>query len=1068
MDIPGKDIEGRQFSPVALTKGLDQETNKFTVEAGTLSDCLNYNVTTLGYTRAKGLWWYDGTIDHAITNMWMITVDDDESSTIGANGFTLGGAVSWDDGDSTGTVCYYDRVAGTPDYTLLGVIGIRGTQPAAGDVLVDTEYGTSLTLGAMTYPPSELITARYPDTGDYIADNITDCTNFLNRIVDAAFTSNSDVVTLGTYNTYHGTVPGLGAITGGWQLDDVVYVVRDTYATTFDYGVLELIPGNDVLVPLAAGGFEQVCVARVILTSGSWVEGTAAGTVVFKPSASTADFRELGVTAFPEHLGMDVTGVYITQTVADGSSNMARIPIDSDPATAETKGLVWKGTVRGWEWVDTGWTIDYDTGLVAPNVAASPLFISSVVAATRLTAVTAVSTAANVGDVPYIAWVNPTNVTTDNAAYATASLLAGESTKILKCSMPVNLIPHDDVKIVGITVTVQARFTTAAGARDVDVRLINATNGASFYQSANRARRTELTGAAVDYTYGSSTDTWGVSDISAEDLNDGDIYIQLQYLNNAGVTSQVEIDYVSYEVAYVPNDEKIWFYNGATDVAVGVIHAFQMGGGTWGATPPDEYAYGEMSFHGIDDPAEIGVGMVMRTNAVGGAGILSIASVTSAPAYNLLPSEAEMRAERALYETIRQNYYENDSAEAIYGVSGAGPAFTDDGSTFSFIKTPLTAEVDKPRSIAFHDNRLALGFKTGHVVNSAVGVPNDMSALDDASSWGVGDRVTGLISMKGGVLGVFSESSIRTLEGADAEEGIMRTISSTAGANEYTMQNIVGPYFADNRGVSSVEASQNYGDFDMNRATDAVRSWIQERIQATDDLTTSATGPVCSVAVRNQNQYRLFFADGYILVLYFRADGTIAPSIMNYSIIDDSAGSTDYVPTFINSTILTTGRERIVMGTALGSVFIIDGGDAIYFPPPEASESDDPGMYSPDCYFVLNPVNFGAPDRAHKVYHTVVQGQFYGAQTVEAWGDTNYIFEQTGTAQETIVFGDYAGTPIFNSKNEIDSVYLEMLSDGFSLKLKTTMDGSQPHTFQSVLYRTSPKGSDRNRVSKAY
>ncbi len=68
----------------------------------------------------------------------------------------------------------------------------------------------------------------------------------------------------------------------------------------------------------------------------------------------------------------------------------------------------------------------------------------------------------------------------------------------------------------------------------------------------------------------------------------------------------------------------------------------------------------------------------------GGGGLL-IATVTSAPEYNLLPSSAEIEAANSKYEVILANYYENDDAEAIYGVTGAGPAFTFDGNNFSLI-----------------------------------------------------------------------------------------------------------------------------------------------------------------------------------------------------------------------------------------------------------------------------------------------------------------------------------------------------------------------------------------------
>ena len=1042
--LAGKDVEGREYQPVVFAGGLDQETSRFVVPPGTLSDCLNYNASTKGYTRAQGLWYYDGTLDEAVHNMWFVGGDDDESSLVGP-GFSLGGSITWGTA-SSGRVVYYERGAATPpdpDYTMLGILDISGAVPTDGDVISESETSTTWTLtGPMTYPAATLATAQNPDTGAYIADTVTKYLTFLNDTVNHRLVSQTGVVAAiapSTFATYHGQVPGIGPISGGWQFEDKVYVTRDSYGVSFSYGTIELIPGDDVLVELDPIGTERVSIAGVELTSGSWSAGDAAGWVVFKPSASTTDFTALA--APKTALG------HITDLTA---TNMATMLTTTPPR----KGLVWRGTVHGWEWVDTGWTINYNTGTNSPNVRAAPLFTEDLVAAQRATGSLPVGVGSSVGVAPYIDWVTPNNILADDAANATCALTAVTTSYALKATIPANTLPQDDLAILGVTVTLEAHFTGATAPIDSSIRLVNAATGATFYRSANRARREDLILATPTViTYGSASDTWGIEDISAADINNGDVSIWIQY-SNTGVGT-VLVDYVSFDITYVPNTEKVWFNDGATDVANGVIHAFQTESGTF--ADPDNDAVGTMSLMSIGDPGAIGVGMEMWSEV--GAGVPSgilIAKVDSAPVYNVVPGWAELLAVDSRCQTILQNYYDNDDAEAIYGVTGATAAFTYDGESFAYLQTPLQRSVDKPRHVAFHDNRLALGFQPGTVVLSAVGTPNDFSAVNGASAWGVGDRITGLLSLPGSVLGVFSYASIRSLEGSNAEEGAMRTIAPTSGCREYTMQNIVGPYFADNRGISNIETSQNYGDFDLLRASDPVRTWLKDRLQDAASVRTVETRPVASVAIRNKNQYRLYFADGWVLVLYFGPEGKIAPTFMHY---DTAAYSDHYVPTFINSTVLSNGKERIVMGTEVGDVWIVDGSEVI---------QDPAGAIKPDCYIVTNPVNFGEPDRNQKHYHTVIQGQFAAAQTVQAWADTNYVFEETGAAQTTVTFGSYSNTPIFTSKNEIDSAYLPILADGYSLKLQTTMDGSIPHSFQSLLYRESPKGMDRNRVSKTY
>ena len=858
------------------------------------------------------------------------------------------------------------------------------------------------------------------------------------------------------------------------------------------------------------------------------------------------------------------------------------------------------------------------------------------------------------GSLPNITWTNKDNILTDNATNATSALGSGETTMYLKAQIPASIIPHDDVRVVGVEVSINAEFSGTAAPIDSVVRLVNEATDANFYLSDNRARRESLGGTAtitastisawgptntyldsasgfvaagfvvgqsatvtgftgnvannitngiitkvtntggdiavngtftgdtdwtkgtgwtipatdaqsdgsqaadsdlvntgivveagetylvtytvsawtagnvtavvgategtdrgsaatfvesitatdttpltlradvdfigtVDnisiaksgnitiggtdgdvivsedsgdsvtiighnyYVYGSSTDSWGNVDISAEDINNGDVHVLIQYFDETGLTGTAEVDYVSVDISYVPNNEKVWFWDGTTDVSTGVINSFQIESGDFGV-PND--AAGNMSFTSLSAPEDIGVGMSMYSEPAG-AGLL-VANVTNTPSYNLLPASDELIAEGSQFQVITANYYENDESEAVYGVTGAGPAFSYDGTSFSYLRAPLSASVDKPRHIAFHDNRLALGYPTGHVILSSIGVPNDFSAVNSASSWGVGDRVTGLISLAGTVLGVFSESSIRSLEGSDSSSGTMRTISSTTGCREYTLQNITGPYFADNRGISSLTASDKYGDFDMGRISDPVRTWIQTRMQERRTVQTLDTSPVASVAIRNKNEYRLYFRDGYVLVMYFRANGAVEPSFMHY---DTVAFGTNYVPTFINSHILSNGRERVVKGTENGDVWIVDGANVI---------QDIGSVTKPDCFLINNPINFGQPQGVHKHYHVVLQGQFFGAQAMDTWADSNYTFDETGPANDSIVFGDYSDTPLFESRSEVDSTYLPMLADGFSMKIQTTMDGSAPHTLQSLLFRASSKGIDRNRTPKAY
>ena len=270
------------------------------------------------------------------------------------------------------------------------------------------------------------------------------------------------------------------------------------------------------------------------------------------------------------------------------------------------------------------------------------------------------------------------------------------------------------------------------------------------------------------------------------------------------------------------------------------------------------------------------------------------------------------------------------------------------------------------------------------------------------------------------------------------------------------MQDIGTPYFADFRGLSTVQTTDKFGDFDLGRISFRITPFLKNRLQERRSIDTIPKKPIASLTARNKNQYRLYFEDGWILTMTFFEDKAPEFTLQHY---DTANLETTYVPTFVNSYVMTTGRERNIMGTSDGSMWVVDGANGI---------QNSSGLTEIDAYITLNPSNLNRPAGVNKFYHAVIQGQFFGHQEISAWSDTNYTFNETGTAHDIIQIGDDSDTPIFESLNNLDSVYTSMLADGYSLKLQTSLDGSRPHTLQSILFRASGKGVDRNSTDKAY
>jgi hypothetical protein len=289
---------------------------------------------------------------------------------------------------------------------------------------------------------------------------------------------------------------------------------------------------------------------------------------------------------------------------------------------------------------------------------------------------------------------------------------------------------------------------------------------------------------------------------------------------------------------------------------------------------------------------------------------------------NGLPALKDIIAAGSRYQFITANFFAREDWDGFYGVSGAGKAFSfaafdadDDGDEEQYLQFIYTNTVvpdeDKPRHIEFHQYHLALGYKDGTVRFSVPGEPENFDGLLGAAEVGVGDRVTGLLAMRGKALGVFCENSIYTILGDNADTFNVETLAPKTGAIEYTVVDMGIPLYCDNRGISTLEQSQKYGNFVGIRISQKVSPWILPRMTRADDLFSlnKGAGVVCAVPVRAKNQYRLFFRDGRVLILTMNGDGTLAFTYALYYL--NEAESQFLVPIAHSSQVDGDGRERI-------------------------------------------------------------------------------------------------------------------------------------------------------------
>lgn len=243
--------------------------------------------------------------------------------------------------------------------------------------------------------------------------------------------------------------------------------------------------------------------------------------------------------------------------------------------------------------------------------------------------------------------------------------------------------------------------------------------------------------------------------------------------------------------------------------------------------------------------------------------------------YNGLPSQKAVVNNRSRYVFITSNFYGDEELTSIYGVNGVGRSFAYNGDFFYTIQDHPDSAKDKPRHVAYHHGHLALGYKEGRVDISVLGAPYNFSGLDGASSWALGDAVGGLLPLSGTILGVFCQNSIWGISGTTVDNFSTQIISPKMGAIEYTVTDMGFPVYANAYGVYTLSQTQQYGDYLGTPMSQSVSPWLRPRLVRKN---TTDKEVVVAWPVRSKNQYRIAFADGYIMSMTINSGIQAAPT----------------------------------------------------------------------------------------------------------------------------------------------------------------------------------------------
>lgn len=315
--------------------------------------------------------------------------------------------------------------------------------------------------------------------------------------------------------------------------------------------------------------------------------------------------------------------------------------------------------------------------------------------------------------------------------------------------------------------------------------------------------------------------------------------------------------------------------------------------------------------------------------------------------YNGLQMYYDIDNARSRYMFITANFYGDPKLDSIYGANGVGRAFAYNGEDFYKIYTQPDAEKDKPRHVANHLSHLALGYGEGRVDLSVVGEPYNFDGSKGASSWAIGDNVTGLLPLSGSMLGIFCKKSVVGLAGSTVDNFSTQIISAKLGAVEYTATDMGFPVYANAYGIYTLEQTSSYGDFLGNPLSQPVSPWLRPRLvrKAISDKEVVVAWPV-----RSKNQYKLAFADGYVLTMTMNYGTQTAPTFSKQKyflfpdvVVGDVLEQASIVPAAISSELDDGGEERIHIANKVPAVVPI---------PPDPPE--DPVQYKLISYTSSN------------------------------------------------------------------------------------------------------------------
>ncbi len=237
------------------------------------------------------------------------------------------------------------------------------------------------------------------------------------------------------------------------------------------------------------------------------------------------------------------------------------------------------------------------------------------------------------------------------------------------------------------------------------------------------------------------------------------------------------------------------------------------------------------------------------------------------------------------FKFTNYNFYASDVSGpgytltyTMYWVDGFNQARLYDGSNpVVTIDNPGMSSqgIDAPINIVAHNFHLWLAYEHGSLQHSVLGNPTDFLGVNGAGEIGLGNEITNLVAGVESSLLIFLDEGIRVLLGNTIDDFVLDVFSVHSGAFKRTAQRLLGTvFFLDDRGLSNVQAVQEFGDYGANS--------ISQKFKNT--LLNSKHNITATVTSRNLNQYRLFFDDRSSIYVSFEGKELQGATFIEYPI----------------------------------------------------------------------------------------------------------------------------------------------------------------------------------------